>query len=484
MRILFVYPQHYLFTGIPLGISILSAILKKKGHTVALFDTTFMKETEEKRSKLNFDGYQFKESPPIDYGVGEIADIEKLLLKKIKEFKPDLIAFSITTDLWQRTKRLIEIIDWNTNKIPIIVGGVHPTIDPKKVIPFVDYVCIGEGEEALPELCYKLEMKEDTKSIKNIWYNNDGQIYKNKLRPLINLNKLPCPDWSLFDKRHLKGVYKGKIYNRGHYLAMRGCPFSCAYCTNNYLKKLFKDNGKYVRWESVDVTIRNLKKLKREYKLDIIKFSDDLFVARSQAELEYFAKEYKKHINLPFLISVSPSLVYSEKIWALKDAGCVHLSIGVETGNKEIREKYLKRKVTDEQIKNTFRIANTLNLNTSSFNMIGLPTETRKDIFKTINLNKECNVGTVNVYYIYPYPKTDIQQYCQELPEVSVAESYKFNMSEMSTRRLRGLKKTFVLYLKLSKSFYPLIRLCEYNNPISNWLTKKLFVYMQRKVIK
>jgi len=482
MRILFIYPQHYLFKGIPLGISILSAILKKQGHIVSLFDTTFMKGEKQKRDKLNFDAYQFKKAPTLSYD-DKLVDIEKKLLEKINDFSPDLIAFSITTDLWYRTRQLIHIINWNTSKIPIIVGGVHPTINPKGVIPFVDFICVGEGEEAIPELCEKLGKGEDIKHIKNIWYNDDKKIYKNDLRPLVNLNEIPCPDWSLFDKRHLEGIYRGKIVNRGHYIGMRGCPYQCSYCTNNYLKKLFKGKGKYVRWESVDKTVQNLKKLKEEYKLDNIKFSDDLFIASPLKELEHFAREYKKHINIPFLISVSPALVTEDKIRVLKYAGCIHHSIGIETANNYIRKNVLKRTVTNEQIINTFNIAHKLNIRTSAFNMIGLPTETRKDIFKTIKMNRECKVDTVNVYYIYPYPKTEILEHCKTLSEASVAESYKFNMSEISTRRLRGLKKTFVLYLKLPKGFYPIIRLCEYNNPISNWITKKMFMYMQRKAI-
>ena len=310
------------------------------------------------------------------------------------------------------------------------------------------------------------------------------------MRPLIDLNSLPCPDWSLFNKRHLIGVYRGKICNRGHYLTMRGCPYACSYCTNNYFKKLYKGKGRFVRLESVGRTVNNLKKLKKDYDLDIIKFSDDLFLVRSIEELKYFRDDYKKHINLPFLISVTPNMVTEEKIKIIQEAGCVHLSIGIESGNERIRKEILNRNITNEQILNAFKIANKLGIRTSSFNMIDLPTETRRDVFKTIEMNRMAKVGTANVYYLYPFPKTEIRAYCEnqnmippDADSISIFEGEKFNLSKIPLKELQGLRKTFILYMKMPKVYYPLIRICESNNKYSNWLAKKLYEHMQKKYI-
>jgi radical SAM superfamily enzyme YgiQ (UPF0313 family) len=349
---------------------------------------------------------------------------------------------------------------------------------------------VGEGEEMILELCDKLEKKENIANIKNLWVREGQTIHKNPLRNLINLDSLPCPDWSLFDKRHLLGVYRGKVLRRGHYLAMRGCPFSCSYCTNNYLRKLFSNCGNYVRYKSVDKTIEDLKKLKQEYNLDMIKFSDDLFIARSVEDLKYFRDRYKEEINLPFLISISPVLTTREKLEILKEAGCVHVSIGLESGNERIRKEIFNRHMTDEQIVNAFDIANSLGIRTSSFNMIGLPTETREDVFKTIELNRKAGAGTLNVYYLYPFQKTEIRRYCEEhnlLPtdtkNLSISDGEKFNLSQIPEEELKGLKKTFILYVRLPKENWPIIKICEKNNKLSNFLTKKLYEYMQENML-
>jgi anaerobic magnesium-protoporphyrin IX monomethyl ester cyclase len=495
MRVLFIYPQYYNARGIPLGISLLSAILKEKGHETYLFDTTFMKtekdiDSSSEEESEDYNSYQFIESPDLGEPADPVEDINRELINKIKEIKPGLIAFSVTTELWPRALDFMKVIKKNFD-VPILIGGVHPTIDPEGVIEKAEMLCVGEGEEMIVEPCEKLEKKQDITPIKNLWIKKEGKVYKNPLRDLVVLDSLPCPDWSLFNRRHLVGIYRGKICNRGHYLAMRGCPFSCSYCTNNYIRKLFSGCGHYVRYESVDRTIENIKKLKEDYNLDMIKFSDDLFIARSMEDLEYFKERYKKEINLPFLISISPRLTTKEKLEILKEAGCVHVSIGLESGNYDLRKRVFNRDISDEQILNAFEIANNLGIRTSSFNMIGIPDETREDIFKTIELNKKCRAGTLNVYYLYPFQKTEIREYFEkknlipiQTDNLSIAEGEKFNLSKIPEEELKGLKKTFILYVNYPKEYWPVIKICESNNKFSNWLTRKMYEYMSGNIIE
>ncbi|MBQ9606759.1 MAG: hypothetical protein IJV16_06240, partial [Lachnospiraceae bacterium] len=83
---------------------------------------------------------------------------------------------------------------------------MHPTLCPEEVLtnPFVDMICVGEGDEALPELCDAIENGRSYDDIRNLWVKkNDESIIRNPQRPFVDLNTLPVPDWSLFDKRHL-----------------------------------------------------------------------------------------------------------------------------------------------------------------------------------------------------------------------------------------------------------------------------------------
>ena len=83
--------------------------------------------------------------------------------KQVSEYQPDLLALSATEDMWELgIKILEEIKDYKVNnKIPVIAGGVFPTFAPDLCIKsdLVDMVCVGEGENALIDLCRKIEKR-------------------------------------------------------------------------------------------------------------------------------------------------------------------------------------------------------------------------------------------------------------------------------------------------------------------------------------
>lgn len=156
------------------GIAYLSAVLKKAG-----FQTNLIQLTK------------------------EISSVE--FQERIKTLKPDLIGFSATSHMFPFVQKYAAAAKEIT-AVPIICGGVHPTLCPEEVLADknIDMICRGEGELALLELCQKMEKGEPIENIENIWVKKDGKIYKNKIRPVItDLDSLPFPDREIFDYPNL-----------------------------------------------------------------------------------------------------------------------------------------------------------------------------------------------------------------------------------------------------------------------------------------
>src|SRR3989337_2309933 len=88
----------------------------------------------------------------------------------------------------------------NSN-IPVIAGGVFPTFAPEVLLSNknVHIVCVGEGEEAIVELCKRISLAEDYSDVENLWFIKDGQMIRNRPRKPIDINNLPIPDYSLFE---------------------------------------------------------------------------------------------------------------------------------------------------------------------------------------------------------------------------------------------------------------------------------------------
>jgi anaerobic magnesium-protoporphyrin IX monomethyl ester cyclase len=219
MKILFVNPRQFLAIGINGGIADLSAALKRRGHQLELFDTTFLKTKQdaENMHKVNDRGtnMQFKRT---QYTLEDlvaadpIVDPYEAFQEKIDDFKPDIIAVSSMTDPFDKACNLLKNIK---SDAITIVGGVHSTIAPEDAMSqnIYDIVCVGEADNTFPELLDLMEKGEDYTNVKSMWFKlPNGKIKKNPFAPRVQLDNLETPDWELFDERHLFRPYLGEIY--------------------------------------------------------------------------------------------------------------------------------------------------------------------------------------------------------------------------------------------------------------------------------
>lgn len=418
MKVLFIYPNIIESPkDISAGLAILAAIAKKQGHETLLIDSTF-----------------------------GVTDSE--ILEKVMSFSPNLVAITTATNDFEYACHISSLIKQNL-KVPIIVGGFHPTIAPEEVISknCFDIVCIGEGENAFLELLEKMQKNKSIDKIQNLWIKQNGKIIKNPIRKLIeNLNNLSFPDRDIFDyKRYLD-------WNHGTatFLSTRGCPFQCSYCINHFLTKMYKGQGKYVRFRSIDNLFEEIKQVLNKYKESIknIEFYDDTFTL-DEERIKEFCKRYPLEIGIPFNINVRVNAVNLEMFKELKKAGCVRVSIGIESGDEYIRNTILKRNMTNQQIVDTFKSAKEAGLKTYSFNMVGIPFETKESIRKTIELNKQCSPDFVGVSIFNAFKGTEIYELCKKngwLKE-SYSKSYfrdsNINHPNFTISELRRIRNNF-----------------------------------------
>lgn len=470
-KVLFVFPNTYLNIGIPQGIAILSACLKEAGFETDLFDFTFVKTEEVERDE------EHQNFLPTEYTLYDlvkddpIVSMDEMFRNKIEDFKPDLIAVSVMSSTYDDGVKLLRN-NRDCFNCPVVFGGVHATLDPRDTLnnDIVNYAIVGEGDQVIVDLANCLSRELDPSNLDNLAYrDNDGNIVVNKLRSFVDLDTLPCPDWSIFDKRHFFRPFMGKIYTGSFYTMSRGCPYACNYCVNSTLKVIQKDCGRYFRLQSAKKTISDLRQLKEKYGVNWIKFADDSIMSMN---IEYL-KELRdglKELDIMFGCSVRPETTTDEKVSILKDMGCVAMSVGIESGNEELRKVQLGRRMSNEQIINAIKIMNDHDIRVSTFNMVGLPGEKRENVFETIELNRKLKVSSCNCYVVYPYPGTPIAikyqtSYRNDSGEfIAVEEASRFHLSEMNPEEVDGLQKTFNLYLHLPKELWPVIELAEKND--------------------
>src|SRR5512139_1238728 len=161
MRIAFV--EEVLRFSVPLGITGVAAMLRRGGHAVALF-------------------------------LAE-RDLERTC-RRIAAFRPDAVAFSVLSGSHRGYDAIARRLRQRLG-LPTLWGGPHPTFFPEMIeLPWVDAVCVGEGEEAALRFAdaFDREGGRLPTDVPNFLVKRDGRVHANPPLPRNRaLDNLPFP---------------------------------------------------------------------------------------------------------------------------------------------------------------------------------------------------------------------------------------------------------------------------------------------------
>ncbi len=396
------------------------------------------------------------------WGIQEPSEKEiHLLFNKIKALNPDVIALSVRSPFFKIAINLTERLK-SLNKL-IIWGNTHPTIEPEKCIKHADIICIGDGELAMLKLMNNLKDKKNISNIKNLWVKKSNKIIKN---PVDNLNDdLDSVSFYDFSEEHKYSINENEIssydpklkYSKYDVMVGRGCPYSCAYCSNSYLHRLYKGKGNFVRKRSVENCMQELVEAKDKLNIKEVFFYDEIFILEEDW-LDEFLKEYKKKINLPFSLCLHPNLVTEEIVSKLKSCGLERVGIGIQSGSERVRCEIFNRHVSDEKLLEVAKIFNKYKIAPTYDIILDNPYETEKDMKDSINLLlKIKRPYHLNIFSLISFPKTDLtERMIKDNKKQINPEEDLFNWKMDINKKRDEKKQIYNLKISLfSKSFFP-----------------------------
>ena len=385
MHVCFVYVRYYTYcvsgfqkksvtdyNQINLGISYISSMLKKNGHTTELLCY-----------------HSFNESY-----------IE--ILKQI-ERKPQVFAVSVVGSKdYKLVLPFLKLIKKYYKESKVIVGGAFATIHPEIVVQNeeVDAIGIGEGEYAIPEYVNQVA-KGQYHKVDNLWIKNGNEIIKCDRSVFIeDIDKLPFPDRQIWDK--------WATAPKNHsVLLMRGCKYRCKYCGNRILAT--KSQGTYVRYRSINNIIEEIKNIRKIYvNTQTITF----YVENALANIDYFCNLCRALIELNdslsnklqfFLyLNFTPNLLNKdlEVIKLLKKANIRYVSFALESGSLEIRNKLNRPYYTNEDFISFCKILQEGKIHIIICTMYCFPYETNKTYWQTINCVRQCKPDLLNYTWL------------------------------------------------------------------------------------
>jgi len=392
VKVLFIYPNLYAQVGFNYGLAFLSGALKEAGHETALVNAN----------------ENLAPAP-------SAADI----VRRVEEERPGLVGFSVVTTQFAYAVEWARAIKEALPDLPIVIGGVHATMDPAGCLETgaFDYVCVGEGEEAVVELAGALEEGRPATSIRNVWARDGADIVKNPVRPFTPLENLPEKDYSVFDFQRMIDAKDGWV----GLMASRGCPFRCSYCFNHRMVELYsRDTGLcagelgYVRHHGVDELLGEIEMLLSNYEnIRTFIFDDDLFTF-DKGYVGEFCRRYREMTDVPFVCNAHVRFFDEEIARTLKEGGCRIVKFGLESGSERVRRDVMHRYMTTAEIRKAFAAAAAAGLHSSAFVMMGLPGETRAEMDETVELLAGIEPGRFRWAIFFPFVNTDAYDFAAE----------------------------------------------------------------------
>ncbi len=483
-KVLFIYPNGTLMNPPPISIGLFTALLRQEGIECDLFDTTFYRDDTAFASDDAKE--QFLQSRPVDDTTRKsrlkTTRMEDDIVKKVDEFRPDLIMVSILEITFPPAVRLLEAI--REYDVPVLAGGVLAYSATNLVLQNdnIDYACLGEGEGLIVDMCKRIAAKQPVWDIPNLAYKRDGKVVKNPMRALENVSQQPTPDYSLFEPERFLRPMGGRVYRSIPIETNRGCPYKCTFCNSPYTLQMYGDAGDlgFFRKKSAQAIDRELSELTRMHDAEYVYFTSDTFILFTDKEFEAFCEVYSKY-RLPFWIQTRAETVTEYRMERLAELGCHRMSMGLEHGNEEFRSKVVHKRFDNVDMITASKVVEKVRIPLTVNNIIGFPDETREMIFDTIRLNRSLTFDSVNASPFAPFHGTDLQKLCVEKGLIepdhvpgSLMSDFALDQPQLRRQEVLGLRRTFPLYVRFPEAEWPLIERAEKDDEEGNRIYESL----------
>lgn len=378
-------------------------------------------------------------------------------------YSPDLVIVSSTTLERGMTLEYARMVKRESDPVIMVIGqdaSARPEGYVCESSP-VDIVVRGEPESATLQLLEALNGRQDISRIRGV---NTKYFRHPDLALEKDLDALPFPDYSPDDFKKYIFYYPLPIAEKtvwAHMLTSRGCPYDCVFCSQ-VMRESF---GKEVRLRDPAKVADEMEFLKKKG-ATIIAFDDDNFTT-SERHVYAICQELKKRkLKIKWTAHARVDNCSRALLEAMKDAGCILLRFGIESGSERII-KALKKATCDgwaEKAVAVFEQARNIDLATVAIFSIGTPSETREDIDKSISLAKKLKADILQICFFTPYPGAPLyERYKEEILTQDTEKMYHYsipliNFSAIPKEELGGLYRAFYREIMLRPGF--LIRHC------------------------
>jgi anaerobic magnesium-protoporphyrin IX monomethyl ester cyclase len=328
------------------------------------------------------------------------------LIKGIQENKPGLIGICMNTVIRFEVIDLVEILKTRF-KIPVVVGGPHPTLMADQLLknyPTFDYALRGEAEKSLVKLVKALESRQSLGKVTGLSFRRGREVIHNRACSFEkDLDKIAFPKHSMYDYRRypVPKEAEEKGLKVAPMIGSRGCPFNCNFCSSS------KIVGHSYRARSAANMIEEVIALNTGLGATYIYFWDDHFFLSRKRTKEFCEMMIKRGLSekIGWRCTGRVDCVDGSTLKLMKKAGCEFIAFGVESGTEDGLEFYNKR-FTLSQIRKAFALAREAGLKRRAAIIVGGDHETKATIEKQRQFIEQIDPDILGVSVLTVFPET------------------------------------------------------------------------------
>lgn len=378
-----------------------------------------------------------------------VVEPSQRISEAIEQLRPDCVGIGCMSSDYAQAVEVADEIKRIT-EIPIVLGGVHPTVEPVSTLSnaSVDYVVVGEGEHTFADLMDYLLSSKDTSQIsqiRGVAYKKHGNCIVNPMRePVKDISSLPFPAYDLLPMGlYAQHAKRDTGFKSLDMVVSRGCPFGCSFCAVSIIQ------GRRARLVDVKSLVREIKRLLHTYGVEGVWFKDSNFTINRTWVTEFCNEVRSLRLDLPWVCNSRVDLVDAEVLETMKRAGLTKIWLGVESGSRRTL-KTLSKDISLRQIKTAFQLCRQFGIQAGAFFMIGIPGERIEDIRATVALAEQLQADQYRWHIYAPLPGS-------KLYDVHKAKltgiSPRFDQAAMGTGYLAP-NEIDEIYAKICSYFY------------------------------
>ncbi len=401
----------------------------------------------------------FKEDDELSLIDGTADELDdKEFYKKINHLNVniDIIFFSLgSVSYYDDIKYLKKIRDIFQNSTICVLGDIFLEENFRKDIFYLDI-------DAIIYKPYNLDVEKIAnirklkKQKKN--YHLDFVITDPKEHPFlkdrnkkVSFVKSNLPRHDLFRKNYAWPFLTTKNFTT--VTTMWGCTYSCSYCTSGLMHPICKEN---------DDIINELKYIKK-LGFKEVQFFDKVFGVPKNIRKDLLKQIIHENINLKYSCYFHPSIFDNEILTLMKDAGFHTIVIGIDS--KDLKNLALyNRKVNENVLNELLNFADKIGISVCADFIIGLPHESKEDIYNTINYAKEIKIDFASFNIAAPLPGSTFRENAirsGKIKSENLSDTLKtsVSISKLSLEELNSIREraNIAFYLRW-KIFYRRIK--------------------------